>query len=201
MTWLQMLMLFLSMAGLAALPSASVALVITRSISQGPRQGIWVALGILCGDLLFAWLAIVGMSSLSHWLGDVFQVVRWLAGGYLLWLGWQLLRSGPGQWQGKSQRGGSSFVSGLLLTLADVKAIFFYASLFPVFVDLDRLTLMDIASLVWITIGAVGGVKVAYALLAARLAERLSQKFAIPLLTKLSGATMLGFGGYLLSKH
>jgi len=51
------------MALLAALPSASVALVITRSATLGVANGIAVSAGIVLGDLIFILLAIFGLSA------------------------------------------------------------------------------------------------------------------------------------------
>ncbi|MBT1062188.1 LysE family translocator [Bowmanella sp. Y26] len=203
MTLTQMMILFSSMLLLAALPSASVALVVSRSASHGVRQGMMVALGIVSADLLFAGLAIVGMSALAHWLGELFTLIRLIAACYLIWLGWQLLRQtrmeqpssvGKTVW-------GSSYLSGLLLTLADVKAIVFYASLFPSVVDIQVFTAVDFICLLFLTLFAVGGVKLLYAWLGSSLAVRLGGKRLGLVWQRITGGLMLGGGIYLLVRQ
>lgn len=83
----QALMLFATMVALAALPSASVALVVTRSATAGADHGIAVAVGILLGDLLFVAVALLGLAA----LGVLFLLVKALGGLHRLWLGGSLL--------------------------------------------------------------------------------------------------------------
>ena len=78
-----LLLLMPVMMVLAALPSTSVALVVVRSARLGLSQGLWVAAGIVVADLLFAALALWGMSELAQQLGGLFSLVRIAAG---LWL-------------------------------------------------------------------------------------------------------------------
>jgi threonine/homoserine/homoserine lactone efflux protein len=54
---------------LAAIPSASVALVVTRSATLGIKNGISVACGIVLCDLIFVALAILGMGFLAKQWG------------------------------------------------------------------------------------------------------------------------------------
>lgn len=60
------------MVTLAAMPSTSVALVVTRAATLGVKNGIAVAAGIVVGDLLFVMLVILGLSALAEALGSFF---------------------------------------------------------------------------------------------------------------------------------
>lgn len=86
--------LLVLMVGLAVLPSASVALVVTRSATHGFPHGAAVASGIVIGDLIFVTLAVLGLSALAETGGGfMLSVFRYLGGSYLIWLGLGLLRS------------------------------------------------------------------------------------------------------------
>ena len=137
-------------------------------------------------------------------------IIKYLAAAYLLWLGFGLIRSQfsktepilddirPSAGAGNMI---SSFLAGLLLTLGDVKAIFFYASLLPTFLDLSTLTVMDIAAVSAITIVAVGGVKAIYAISTDKLAN-LGSGFGYERSLKIaSGSMLMLVGGYLALKH
>lgn len=201
--WL-MLMLFLIMLALAALPSTSVVLVAIRASASGFRHGAAVGAGIVAGDLFFVLLAVLGMTALAELLGAFFVVLRYVAAAYLVWFGVSLLRAANTRTDSFSFSSGMSlkadFMSGLLVTLGDIKAIFFYASLFPVFLDMHALSLAGIGAIIVITIIAVGGIKLLYAWLAARM-QRLpfSQRFARPART-VAGSAMIGAGAWLLLK-
>jgi len=198
--------LFLAMGGLAALPSSSVLLVVTHSTVHGVRNGLATAAGVVGGDLLFMVIAILGMTALAAQMGAFFVAVKYVAAAYLIWFGIGLLRSGSSGRRGREGSAGrdfsgslvASFASGFLLTLGDIKAIFFYASLLPTFVDLESLRATDILIISGVTVVGVGGVKCAYALGAERVARKADGFAHAGALKRGTGGLMVGLGGYLL---
>ncbi|CAB3935197.1 TPA: LysE family translocator [Pseudomonas aeruginosa] len=204
MTAFAALSLFLAMIALAAMPSSSVALVVVRSATLGVRHGVATALGIVVGDLLFVVLAIAGLVAAVEVMGSVFTVLRYVAAAYLIWVGVGLIRhrDQPPKPRGAHETGGiwASFVAGMILTLGDVKAVVFYAALFPVFVDVSVLTTFDASLIAAITVVAVGGVKVVYAV-AARAVVSASRDLPFKRPVRVTmGTLMIGAGGYLLAK-
>ncbi|EKF76067.1 threonine efflux protein [Alcanivorax hongdengensis A-11-3] len=186
------------MLPLAAMPSTSVALVVTRSATAGRRQGVRVTAGIVCADLLFVMLALLGMTMLAGLLGAFFTAVKYLAGAYLIWLGICLLRQSRAS-TSAGQHPAGDFLAGLLVTLGDIKAIFFYASLLPTLVDLTRLTATDIFIILALTTLTVGGVKLGYVWAASRLHDRLAARLtSAP--RRLGGGLMIGCGSVLILK-
>lgn len=206
------------MLGLSALPSSSVVLVIGRTASLGLANGIAVALGIVMGDLVFIALAILGLAFMAETMGALFMVIKYLGAAYLIFLGVTLLRSKPQKKINISERAHQgnllkSLLAGFFLTLGDMKAIFFYVSLFPAFLDLTALSALDIGSIVVITIVAVGGVKVFYAFSAHKIIALASRHEATAKQTvmnetiidrtvvdRILGVLMIGAGGFLITK-
>ena len=197
--------LFAIMVTLAIIPSTSVALVVTRSATLGVGNGIAVALGIVLGDLIFILLAILGLSVIAETMGGFFLVIKYLGGAYLLWLGFVLLTS-----KNKSTVSANnsnvhgrliaSFLAGFFLTLGDIKAVFFYVSLFPTFIDLSALHTSDIFIIVLVTIVTVGGVKIAYAI-SARKVVTMSRGLKLEhAAKKAAGSFLIGAGSYLIIK-
>ncbi len=205
MSLIEILALFGIMASLAAIPSASVALVVTRSATLGMANGAAVAAGIVLGDLVFIGLAVFGLSVLAETLGSLFLGIRYLGAIYLLWLGLSLLRTKPGT-TGRANAGNprgsltASFLAGFALTLGDVKAILFYLSLFPVFVDVSALQAADVVTIVCVTVTSVGGVKMLYALSARKLATMARELKFERAARKAAGTIMLGAGSYIIAK-
>lgn len=195
--------LVIIMITLAAMPSTSVALVVARSATMNLANGVAVSMGIVLGDLIFVLLAILGLTALSELMGGFFLAIKIAAGMYLIWFGINLIRSRTKNLSCKySGTGGifSSFLAGLFITLGDVKAIVFYASLFPAFVDISTLMLPDIAVILFITVAAVGSVKLAYAFAGAKVMT-MSRKLRAGNKARLaSGAFMVGVGTYLITE-
>lgn len=205
MSIIETITLFGIMVGLAALPSASVALVIARSATLGVADGIAVTTGIILGDLVFIVLAIFGLSVVAELMGSLFMVVKYLGATYLLWLGYTLITSKSTTTIKinktiKKQNLVTSFLSGFMLTLGDIKAIIFYASLFPVFINLSTLQVSDVLVIISVTVISLGSVKTLYAFSAAKVVSfSRSNKFD-NVARKTVGSFMLGVSGYLIIK-
>lgn len=196
--------LFIIMITFAAIPGTSVALVVARSVTMNLANDVAVSMGIVLGDLIFVVLAILGLTALSELMGGFFLAVKVAAGMYLIWFGINLIRSRTKNLTCKySSTGGglpASFLAGLFVTLGDIKAIIFYASLFPAFVDISALTLLDIAIILFITVATVGGVKLAYAFAATKVMT-MGKELGAENKTRLaSGALMIGAGTYLIAR-
>ncbi len=209
MTFAGSLSLFLAMVALAALPSSSVALVVVRSATHGLRHGIAASLGIAMGDLIFVALAIAGMAAMAEVMGTFFALLRYAAAAYLVWFGISLIRGAsaamemPEGHPGADARPGGlwiSFAAGIGLTLGDVKAILFYAALFPVFVDPGTVTAADVTLIAAITVIAVAGVKIAYAIAARRIAAASRGWRYRHAARRAAGGAMIAAGGVLALK-
>lgn len=203
-TLVEAAILIMVMLPLAAMPSSSVALVVVRSASAGRAHGAAVALGIVVGDLVFVALALTGMTLLAETMGGLFAIVRYAAAAYLIWLGWRLLSSRTPKVHSAPNAAragiGVDFGAGLLLTLGDVKAILFYASLFPAVVDLTRIDAGGILTIVLITALTVGGVKFAYVILAGSIGSKFSGRMTSAMPRRVAGSVMIGCGAALIVK-
>lgn len=197
--------LFLVMLTLAFVPSSSVALVVTRSVTHGIPNGISVSMGIVIGDLIFILLAILGLSVVAETMGWLFLTIKYIGATYLIWLGYTLLTSKSMTTitvEKTYQKGNlaASFFAGLFITLGDIKAIFFYVSLFPAFVNLEALHLADVVLIMLVTIVTVGGVKIFYAFSANKVASMSKGYNLESKAKKAAGGFMVGAGSYLIVK-
>jgi threonine/homoserine/homoserine lactone efflux protein len=203
MTLSSIIALFSAMVILAAIPSVSVLAVTARSATFGFTHGVFTSMGIVTGDIIFILIAIGGLSLLAAKLGSLFFLIKYLGAAYLIFLGIGLCRSKP-----KDVESGtiaqsslwSSFLTGLLITLADQKATLFYLGFFPAFLDMTKITLVDTGIIMAIAIVAVGGVKLAYALVADR-ARLLMRSRLTKRLNFLAGLVMIAVGIFLLFKR
>lgn len=168
--------LFGTMVVLAAIPSLSVLTVVARTTTHGFTHGVATSFGIVCGDLIYIAIALFGLGFIAPAMQSSFDLLRYFGAIYLLYLAWCMARASASSAPIDSIERGhiASYTAGLLLTLADHKAILFYIVLFPAFLDVNNLAVVDIALICVVTMIAVGGVKILYAWLASRSIQLLS---------------------------
>jgi threonine/homoserine/homoserine lactone efflux protein len=135
----------------------------------------------------------------------MFMVIKYRGAAYLLWLGFSLLTSKNSititiDTKIKKRNLAASFFAGLFLTLGDIKAIIFYVSLFPVFIDLSTLQMTDVFIVISVMVISVGGVKVFYAFSATKLASMARNHKLDNAARKIAGSFMLGAGSWLIIK-
>lgn len=203
MSLVSILLLAGAMFLLAVTPGPGVLATVARALASGFRPAALVVLGIVLGDLVFLLLAIFGLSALAVVLGDLFLVVKYLGAAYLVWLGLRLWFSDPvpqdSQPAGDTRAVGD-LVSGLLITLANPKVILFYLGLLPTFIDLERLTAIDILVTITVVTAVLGSTLLGYALAAARARNLIQSRRAARTLNRTAGAAMLAAGTALAVK-
>ncbi|GAA5444464.1 hypothetical protein Misp06_02651 [Microbulbifer sp. NBRC 101763] len=201
--------LFASMLVLALIPGPGVLAVISRSLTLGLRQGLIAAAGIVAGDYLFILLALLGLSTLAEAMGSLFVIIKYAGAAFLIWLGVNLiLTSGKGkaikneEKVPESSGGGifSSFLLGLLTTLGNPKAILFYASFFPAFLDLTSVTSTDIFAIFTIATLSVGSVMAGYAYFSIKAKRSFGNSNKAPALKCGSGALLISSGIFVAAR-
>ncbi len=98
-------------------------------------------IGIVVADILFILIAVYGLALIAGMMGEQFRLIQYIGAAYLIWLGISLWRADAKARAAEtcdSRPGLSSFLTGLLITLGDQKAILFYLGFFPAFIDLSR---------------------------------------------------------------
>ena len=180
-------------------PGAAVAM------SCGMRYGYAAALRSIFGleSALLIQLAIVavGLGALLTASTLAFDIVKFCGAAYLVWLGIQKWRSSPQEIQEDKPPMSSNalFIEGLLVNLANPKAIVFIAALTPQFIDPTRPQwpqfLIIGATMCTIDILVMSG----YALLATRLRHWLHDPKALKAQNRFFGGVFVGAGLLLAS--
>ena len=175
-------------------PGAAVAM------SCGMRYGYAAALRSIFGleSALLIQLAIVavGLGALLTASTLAFDIVKFCGAAYLVWLGIQKWRSSPQEIQEDKPPMSSNalFIEGLLVNLANPKAIVFIAALTPQFIDPTRPQwpqfLIIGATMCTIDILVMSG----YALLATRLRHWLHDPYALKAQNRFFGGVFVGAG-------
>lgn len=188
--------LFGVMLLLSVVPGPSDIAVVSRSLSSGFGRAVYMVLGIVAADLVFIVVAVFGLTALYQLLGDFFVIVQYACGAYLIWLGVSQLRAKV-QPNGGQQFGGqrwSNFGTGLLITLADPKAILFYMGLFPAFVDISSISVFDALAIMALATSVIVGVKLGYAYVADRATSFFKNAAARTWLNRIAGCGLVCVG-------
>ncbi len=203
MTIFSILGLAAAMFLLAITPGPGVFATVSKALSSEFKHAVSVIIGIVAGDLIFLLLAIYGLSAIAETFGTLFTIIKYLGGGYLIWLGIKLWRSNPtksGIAESKPQSGKYSFLGGLSITLGNPKVILFYLGFLPTFVDLNMLSTIDVAVVAFVVSLVLGSVMLFYAFTASRARQLFKSESAQKKMNKTAGSVMIGTGAILLSK-
>ncbi len=203
MTIFSVLGLATAMFLLAITPGPGVFATVSKALSSGFKHAIPVVIGIVTGDLIFLLFAIFGLSLIAETFSGLFTLIKYLGAAYLIWLGIKLWRSSPCSSdfsESKSLSKKYSFLGGLSITLGNPKVILFYLGFLPTFVDLNMLSILDVAIVACVVSIVLGSVMLFYAFTASRARQLFKSESAQNKMNKTAGSVMIGTGAVLLSK-
>lgn len=136
--WAEFLLLATAHLLAVASPGPDFAVVVRQSVAHGRRIAIWTSLGIAAGILLHVAYSLLGIGLIISQSVALFNLLKWIAAGYLLYLGWMALRTQPSAPSKEDAvtvtepSASKSFGVGFLTNALNPKATLFFLSLFAV---------------------------------------------------------------------
>lgn len=121
-------------------PGADTMYILTRSISQGRRAGIYSFLGITTGGLIHTILAAFGLSIILAKSAFAFNTVKYIGVAYLVYLGIKMIIDRNQMFDNNTQKIESTdlfkiYRQGLLTNVLNPKVALFFLSLLPQFIN------------------------------------------------------------------
>jgi len=140
MYWMEFLTVALVHLLAVASPGPDFAVVVRESVTRGQRSGSWTALGIGSAILLHVGYSLLGIGLIVSQSILLFNLFKWLAAGYLVYLGWRALQAQPmvlGEFvpEAPPRSAGRAFALGFITNGLNPKATLFFLSLFTVVID------------------------------------------------------------------
>ncbi|WP_295378524.1 LysE family translocator [uncultured Pseudacidovorax sp.] len=180
-----------------AVPGAGTVAILDATARGGVRAGMACVGGTLAGDALFMAAAALGLAALLQASPVLFGALQWLGAGYLLWMGWGMLRStAPAAAAAPhAPRSPSAYARrAFAISLANPKVMLFFVAFFPLFIapGASAVTLplmmlhVTLLSLLWQGLLVVMGREVAR-----RFARRPAARTVA---TRLAGVALVGLG-------
>jgi threonine/homoserine/homoserine lactone efflux protein len=199
MTILSVLSLLVALFVLAIVPGPGVIAVTTSSLSKGFTTGALTSLGILLGDAFFILISAFTVKFAVTNIEVLFYIVKYLGGGYLIWLGFNGIRSSnkltpPDEIKISKKLGNQSIFTGLIITLGNPKIIVFYIGLLPAFINLSNATALDLTIIIFVDVIAVGSVLLSYAWLASKASVHFTNNKVISAVEKMAGFLLMILG-------
>jgi len=142
-TWLIYL---LATTGLSLSPGPNSLLALTHGALHGWRRTLFTIAGGAVGFVVLIGLSLFGISALLETSALWLVALKWVGGGYLVWLGVQVWRSPPvgaglGAALGTASgpvSGGAMAWQGALAAITNPKGVLFFAAFLPQFIDPAR---------------------------------------------------------------
>lgn len=118
-------------------PGPSQALMIANSLRHGVSRSLATVAGDLTANALQMTAAAFGLAVIIATSWWALSAVKWLGVAYLLWIGWRTFTADTDIDGRTTQRGSPARLwrQGFVTSAANPKAVFFFAALFPQFID------------------------------------------------------------------
>ena len=186
----------LGMAGLWTVPGPVWVALLARALSGGFAAAWPLALGVTLGDLLWPALAIFGMGWVLSVYGEALHVLRWIAAATFAVMGALLIAKSGTLMSADSKLTRPGRLAGLMTGVAAVvgnpKAILFYMTVLPAFFgDLSRLTAVDIACILAVSVAVPLVGNLGLALFLDRVRVLLSNPARVQMLNRISGGLLI----------
>jgi threonine/homoserine/homoserine lactone efflux protein len=198
---LKLYSLFLLMATATVFsPGPGVVMTLSNALRFGLRGTLGGILGIATGALFVAAISATSAGVLLAASAVAFTVLKLLGAGYLVYLGVRLWRAPPFRFAEQAAHEatfGRRFLEGLSLQLTNPKAIFFFLSVFPQFIDPGRSYPMQFAALVLTYCSLVVVIHCLYAFFAKRAKRWLVSERGGHAVNKGAAVTFVLFGATL----
>lgn len=183
---------------LILVPGPAAITVAGQGASGRPRGALYGVLGVACADAIFFALSATGIASLIVASSLLFSLVKWVGVAYLLYLGLAAIFGKAGVIRIDADTGQAStaglFARGLVVQLANPKALLYFSALLPQFIDPGRPLLLQVLVMGASCVVADIVVYSLYGHLGSRLARQGLGARTVGLVNKAAGATLLATG-------
>ncbi|GGJ40269.1 LysE family translocator [Deinococcus roseus] len=128
--------------GMVLTPGPNMMYLVSRSICQGRKAGMYSLAGVVLGFVVYLLLAAFGLTAVVMAVPFAYDTLRFAGALYLGYLAWNTLKPGgrsPFQVKDLPEDApGKLFLMGLLTNLLNPKIAVLYLSLLPQFIDVNR---------------------------------------------------------------
>jgi len=190
----------LATAILLATPGPTILLVLSYALAQGRGVALAVVAGVMLGDLLAMTATLLGLGVILATSALLFTAMKWAGALYLVWMGWQMIRSAATASVDlaaiSSRSHIAAFRDSALVTLLNPKSIGFFIAFVPQFIDTSAPAGPQFAVMIATFVGLGGANAMAYALLAGRLRQHITRPRTLAWLRRSGGGVLIAMAAF-----
>jgi len=172
--------------------------VASQGASLQSKKAFLGVLGIATADLLFFALSATGISALIVASSLMFTIIKWLGVAFLVYLGLTVLFSKGSAIQFSPKKTDHHalklFSQGLVIQLANPKALMYFTALLPQFINPNEPLFMQLLLIGLTFFFADTFVYSLYSFMGAHMARRKLKAWVIQLINKVAGLTLIYTG-------
>ncbi len=179
----------------AGSPGPSIAALVARVLSRGPKSVLPFLAAMWIGEGLWLTAAILGLSYIAQTFATVFLILKWAGVAYLLYLAWRMWHAPTDPQDAAIPHSGGGwqlFGAGCAVTLGNPKIMAFYIALLPTLIDISAVTLSGWAELIAVMLVVLIAVDLAWVCAASAARRLLKSPDAIRIANRISASTMGG---------
>lgn len=183
---------------LILVPGPAAITVAKQAASHNSKLTFLSVLGVASADVLFFILSATGIASLIIASSLVFSIIKWFGIAYLLFLGISAIFSKAGpvnvDVQLTTMNPAKAFSNGLVIQLANPKALMYFSALLPQFVDPKEPVILQMVLMGLTCFIADLVVYSLFGRMGAQLARKRVKSWVINLINKAAGTALIATG-------
>lgn len=177
-------------------PGPTVFLVMGQALNHGKKSVTPLVTGVLSGDIIAMCVSFVGLGALLATSSALFSVFKWIAGGYLIYLGIKAWRTKSSDQDAElpTTKGNKVFKEALIVTALNPKGIVFFIAFFPLFIDVNAPVVPQMLIMASTFLLVSGGSATFYSFFAGFLRSKVKTAKFQQRFNKVSGSMLMGAG-------
>jgi homoserine/homoserine lactone efflux protein len=176
-------------------PGPTAILLTSQGAASGARKTFMAVLGIMATTVVYFILSAIGLAALIVASETLFQIIKWAGIGYLFYLGLSALLSKSGglsvDKSAKPKSATKLFLLGFAIEMSNPKAVLYYGSLLPQFIDLGRPLLPQFAIMCLATLAMQLPIYAGYALVGDRIVKGGIKPVVAAWLNRIAGGALI----------
>lgn len=184
---------------LAIVPGPTVTVILANSLKSGTLAGLSIIAGTQLGLVTMIAVVALGLEAVMGFMAFAFDWIKMAGAAYLIWLGFNMLRSSGDLGQaaaGPAKSNRRLILDGFFVIWSNPKALIFLGAFLPQFVTDQAATFPQVMLLGLFFMIVAGTTDAFYALLGGR-ARALLSAARVRLLSRVSGAILMAGGVWL----
>jgi threonine/homoserine/homoserine lactone efflux protein len=184
---------------LAIVPGPTVTVILAKSLKGGTLAGLSIIAGTQLGLVTMIGVVALGLEAVMGFMAFAFDWIKLAGAAYLIWLGFNMLRSSGELGQavaGPAKSYRRLILDGFLVIWSNPKALIFLGAFLPQFVTDEAATFWQVMALGAFFMLIAGSTDAFYAVLGGR-ARNLLSAARVKIVSRVSGAILMAGGVWL----